>query len=187
MEPVPPAPRPADDEVVIWGSTRLSSSALAPRGSALVRHGFRGLRWQRAELTVPAGPIFLGSRTELTFRRRPRRAWSVATGRLEAALVCEERVTIGSGKSQTTRTAIVVRHLIEAPLVTAPSGVEARFTVEVPMVAGGPTLRIGPAASVVWRVEARLDGEGLPGVPSWFPLVVAPVIAPAWFDRRSPL
>lgn len=172
--------------MVVWGSTRLLSSALAPAGPALVRHAFRGLGWRRPELIVPAGPIFLGSRTELTFRRRPRRAGAVATGRLEVALVCEERVTIGSGKHQRVRTAIAVRHLIEAPLVTAPSGVEARFTVEIPMVAGGPTLRIGTAASVEWRVEARLDGEGLPGVPSSFPLVVAPVIAPAWFDQRSP-
>lgn len=186
MQPVPPAPRPADDEVIVWGSTRLLSSALAPRGFPLVRHGLRGLGWRRAELTVPARPLPLGSRTELIFRRRPRRPRASATGRLEVALVCEERVTIGSGRYQRLRTSIVVRHLIEAPLVTAPSGLEARFTVEIPMVAGGPTLRIGPAASVVWRVEARLDGEGLPGVPSSFPLVVAPVIAPAWFDQRSP-
>lgn len=155
-------------------------------GFVLVRTGIISLGWLPPELTLPPGPLLLGSRNELTYRRRARRARLVATGRLEVALVCEERVVVGSGDHQTTRTAVVVRHLIEAPVVASRWGVEARFTVEIPMVAGAPTLQMGSGKNVVWRVEARLDGEDLPGEPIWFPLVVAPVISPAWFDRRSP-
>lgn len=216
MEAVPPPPRPAGDEVVIRGTRRPLSPAvaglvivpfaliawigvqasplfgvvggvgLAVAGFVLVRTGIVNLGWLPPELTLPAGPLLLGSRNELTFRRRPRHPMGAAAGQLEVALVCEERVVVGSDDHRTTRTATVVRHLIQAPVVISPSGVEARFTVEIPMVAGGPTLRMGSAKNVVWRVEARLDGEGLPGEPIWFPLEVAPVISPAWFDRRSP-
>ena len=107
---------------------------------------FVGLRWHPAELTLPPGPLLLGSRTELVYRRRRRRPVAITDGRLDVALLCEERVVVGAGENQSTRTAVVVRHVIEAPLTVTPAGVEARFTVEIPLVAGAPTLRIRSAS-----------------------------------------
>lgn len=145
-----------------------------------------GASWLPAQLVAPAGPLLLGSRTDLVYRRRPRHPRSLQPGVLHVALVCEERVVVGSGDNQSIRKAIVVRHLIEAPAVVASPGLEARFTIEVPMVAGGPTISIATGRrSVTWRIEASLVGNGLPAGPAVFPLVVAPVISPAWFDRPA--
>lgn len=212
----PPAPQPAPGEVVVRGSHRpltalvvvlivgplflliwfgleasplfvgIAGAALALMLGVLLRFGIINLGWYPAELAMPPGPLLLGSRTELTYRRRPRRPRPTASGRLHVALVCEERVVVGSGDNRSTRTATAVRHLIEAPLTLTPAGVEARFTIEIPLVAGAPTLRVGADKSVVWRIETTLDGDDLPGEEMRFPLEVAPVITPAWFDQRAP-
>lgn len=146
-----------------------------------------GASWLPAQLVAPAGPLLLGSRTDLVYRRRPRHARSLQPGVLHVALVCEERVVVGSGDNQSIRKATVVRHLIETPAVATPPGLEARFTIEVPMVAGGPSISLAAGRrSVTWRIEASLAGAGLPAGPAVFPLVVAPVISPAWFDRPGP-
>lgn len=220
MEPASPPPPPDNDEVVVRGTQHLPwlvgvlvpviviviSFQLSPlfavvvatvfvgAGAVLVQRGAigaLGFGWYPAELVVPPGPLFLGSRTEIDYRRRPRRPWPGGSGTgpgpglLQVALVCEERVRINSGQSSSVRTATVVRHLFAVPLTASPTGLAATFTIEIPLVAGAPTMSIGPDKSVGWRIEATLNGPRLPRDQIRFVLMVTPVISPAWFDQRT--
>ncbi|MEZ5411026.1 MAG: hypothetical protein R2761_23550 [Acidimicrobiales bacterium] len=136
--------------------------------------------WGPAHLTVPLDGLQLGSRRAVVYRRsRPPGTDGSTNGELTVALLCEE--TFGNAGWPIAR--VVARRTVATPVTTGAAGVEVRFTLEIPVDVGTPTMWIRSfrdIRSVEWRIEAALHGPGLPTDTTWFPVDVLPILDPAW-------
>lgn len=136
--------------------------------------------WGPAHLVVPLDRLQLGSQRAVVYRRsRPPGTDKSIDGELMVALACEETVTYRSWR--TSR--VVASRTVATPVTVGADGVEVRFTLEIPVDFGTPTVSIiglSNTRSVAWRIETTLYGPGLPTDTTWFPVDVLPILDPAW-------
>jgi hypothetical protein len=150
-------------------------AAAVVAGAVFHRSLAAAIRWHRPELVLPAGPVALGARPEVVYRRRPRAVRDLPTAEVHLTLVCEEVVTYRRGTDSVTETESVVEHRFGATGEGTPRGFEARVEVPIPHEAGGPTMDLGNN-EIRWFLTAVMRGPGLPDDECRFPLTVDPVL-----------
>ena len=138
--------------------------------------------WRRAELLATHPSLRLGEQTVVSYWRQPRRAGAMlvpASGTVEARLVCREAVRAPNRRSHQFITRDVVDVPVRAPGITSKSHFVAGLGLEVPLDAGGPTLR-SARVQINWLLLVRVRRTRWlpPSSPASFRLVVSTALAP---------
>ena len=152
----------------------------------------RAQQWHPPELALPDEPVQLGAELTPVYRLRSRRPRDLPPAAVEARLRCVEQVTYRVGTDTRTASSEVALVVTTAEGRPTPAGFEARLRLEVPLTAGGPTLRLANN-KILWTLTVQVsDPTGtLPADTLHFPIEVAPVVdaglrVRAGHDRNGP-
>ena len=159
----------------LWATVVLAIVAVVLLGLVAKDSLLASVRWNRPSVQVEAVPYALGSIAPIIYRRQPKRVRDISSCTVECLLVCEERVTYRQGTDTRTDSRRVYENTSTAVGQGTADGLVAEIDLNISAHMGAPSFTM-PNNEVVWFVEIRVAGTGLPRDSHRFVIDVAPVL-----------